>query len=126
MKQLSLFSILCFFLIGFAAASFFRRNMSQQWDGFHAQRHLRGYDANRRLILSYLPSNVTAQKGLFYNVSVSTQQKCDCKDQFQLNDLTVSEPPLMLCYKNVQTKQKRIHGQVIPRFAMFPTQTLLS
>ncbi|CAN8325666.1 unnamed protein product [Cochlearia groenlandica] len=31
------------------------------------------YDANRRLLLSYLPSNVTSQEGLFYNGSIGQE-----------------------------------------------------
>ncbi|KAG2310592.1 hypothetical protein Bca52824_022149 [Brassica carinata] len=48
---------------------FSRNNMSEQWR-FHAQLT---YDANLRFILSYLPSNVTAQKGLFYNGSIGQE-----------------------------------------------------
>ncbi|KAG2318535.1 hypothetical protein Bca52824_011748 [Brassica carinata] len=71
MKQLSLFSILCFVLISFdgATATFSEETCSN--NGVFMPNGT--YDTNRRLILSYLPSNVTAQKGLFYNASIGQE-----------------------------------------------------
>ncbi|CAH8304493.1 unnamed protein product [Eruca vesicaria subsp. sativa] len=70
MKLMSLCSILCFVLISFGAnASFSEETCSN--NGFFTPNGT--YDANRHLILSYLPSNVTAQKGLFYNVSIGQE-----------------------------------------------------
>ncbi|XP_019087878.1 PREDICTED: cysteine-rich receptor-like protein kinase 11 [Camelina sativa] len=66
MKQMIFFSILCFVLISFGVAS-----VSAQ---LHCMNIGYGsnstFDANLRLILSSLPSNVTAQDGFFYNGSV--------------------------------------------------------
>ncbi|CAF2238483.1 cysteine-rich receptor-like protein kinase 11 [Brassica napus] len=70
MKKLSFFLILCFVLISFVAASFSEETCSSNGMVFTPNGT---YDANRRLILSYLPSNVTAQKGLFYNVSIGQE-----------------------------------------------------
>ncbi|KAJ0247204.1 Protein kinase domain-containing protein [Hirschfeldia incana] len=71
MKQLSFFSILYFVLISFAAASLTEEICPTSYGMVFTRNGT--YDANRRLILSYLPSNVTAQKGLFYNVSVGQE-----------------------------------------------------
>ncbi|KAL0799238.1 hypothetical protein Bca101_054413 [Brassica carinata] len=70
MKQLSLISILCFVLISFDGAASFSEETCCNKGVFMPNGT---YDANRRLILSYLPSNVTAQKGLFYNVSIGQE-----------------------------------------------------
>ncbi|KAF8095948.1 hypothetical protein N665_0320s0075 [Sinapis alba] len=70
MKQMSFFSVLCFVLISFGAASFSEETCPTSGGVFTPNGT---YDANRRLILSYLPSNVTAQKGLFYNVSIGQE-----------------------------------------------------
>ncbi|KAJ0247205.1 Cysteine-rich receptor-like protein kinase 22 [Hirschfeldia incana] len=71
MKHLSLFSILCFVLISLGAAAFSEETCPTSNGMVFTPNGT--YDANRRLILSYLPSNVTAQKGLFYNVSVGQE-----------------------------------------------------
>ena len=66
---MSLCPILCFVLICFGAASVSAQTC-QNNGGFTPNGT---YDANRRLILSSLPSNVTAQKGLFYNGSIGQE-----------------------------------------------------
>ncbi|KAL1190770.1 Cysteine-rich receptor-like protein kinase 11 [Cardamine amara subsp. amara] len=69
MKQRSLFSILCFVLISFGVASVSAQTC-------YNDRNFRpnsNYDSNRRLILSSLPSNVSAQEGLFYNGSIGQE-----------------------------------------------------
>ncbi|KAL1201617.1 Cysteine-rich receptor-like protein kinase 11 [Cardamine amara subsp. amara] len=69
MKQRSLFSILCFVFISFGVASVSAQTCSN--DRFFRPNST--YDANRRLILSSLPSNVSAQEGLFYNGSIGQE-----------------------------------------------------
>ncbi|KAG2291602.1 hypothetical protein Bca52824_038271 [Brassica carinata] len=66
---MSLCPILCFVLICFGAASVSAQTCPNN-GGFTPNGT---YDANRRLILSSLPSNVTAQKGLFYNGSIGQE-----------------------------------------------------
>ncbi|KAF2611500.1 hypothetical protein F2Q70_00013318 [Brassica cretica] len=66
---MSLCPILCFVLICFGAASVTAQTCPNN-GGFTPNGT---YDANRRLILSSLPSNVTAQKGLFYNGSIGQE-----------------------------------------------------
>ncbi|XP_024004624.1 cysteine-rich receptor-like protein kinase 11 isoform X2 [Eutrema salsugineum] len=69
MKQRRLFSILCFVLISFGVSS-----VSAQTCMDNGNFRPNGpYDTNRRLILSSLPSNVTAQDGLFYNGSIGQE-----------------------------------------------------
>ncbi|KAL0738792.1 hypothetical protein Bca4012_015002 [Brassica carinata] len=69
MKQRSLFSILCFVLISFGVDS-----VSAQTCNDNGHFRPNGtYDANRRLILSSLPSNVTAQEGFFFNGSIGQE-----------------------------------------------------
>ncbi|KAJ4880830.1 Cysteine-rich receptor-like protein kinase 11 [Raphanus sativus] len=72
MKELSFFSILCFVLISFDGVASFTEETCPTSNGM-VFTPSGTYDANRRLILSYLPSNVTAQKGLFYNVSIGQE-----------------------------------------------------
>ncbi|KAF3595653.1 hypothetical protein DY000_02027082 [Brassica cretica] len=66
------------------------------------------YDVNRRLILSSLPSNVTAQEGFFFNGSIGQEPN-------RVYGIGIV----------VLTRQKRIHGQVIPYSALCATPTLL-
>ncbi|KAF8095950.1 hypothetical protein N665_0320s0076 [Sinapis alba] len=67
---MSLFSILCFVYISFGVASVSAETTCTNNGGFTPNGT---YDANRHLILSYLPSNVTDQKGLFYNGSIGQE-----------------------------------------------------
>lgn len=53
------YSILCLFLISFSVHCTFKHNNI--------------YYANHHLILSFLPSNVTAQDGFFYNGSIGQE-----------------------------------------------------
>ncbi|CAH8304481.1 unnamed protein product [Eruca vesicaria subsp. sativa] len=69
MKLMSLCSILCFVLVSFVAASVSAQTCTN--DRVFTPNGT--YDANRRLILSTLHSNVTAQKSLFYNVSIGQE-----------------------------------------------------
>uniref|UniRef100_A0A0D3BL23 Gnk2-homologous domain-containing protein n=1 Tax=Brassica oleracea var. oleracea TaxID=109376 RepID=A0A0D3BL23_BRAOL len=66
---MSLCSILCFVLISFHVASV---SALVCWNN-RVFTPNDTYDANRRLILSYLPSNVTAQNGLNYNSSIGQE-----------------------------------------------------
>ncbi|CAF2238466.1 unnamed protein product [Brassica napus] len=68
---MNLISILCFVLISFGVASVSAETTCPNNGGGFTPNGT--YDANRRLILSYLPSNVTAQKGLFYNGSIGQE-----------------------------------------------------
>ncbi|CAA7049640.1 unnamed protein product [Microthlaspi erraticum] len=71
MKHMSLFSILCFLLIiSFRVAQVLAQTCTDDNGNFRPNGT---YDANRRLILSSLPSNVTAQDGFFYNGSLGQE-----------------------------------------------------
>ncbi|KAG2240445.1 hypothetical protein Bca52824_090763 [Brassica carinata] len=70
MKQSSSFSILCFVFITFVVTLVSAQNICIDDSNF---RPSDTYDANRRLILSSLPSNVTSQEGLFFNGSIGQE-----------------------------------------------------
>ncbi|KAL1201618.1 Cysteine-rich receptor-like protein kinase 11 [Cardamine amara subsp. amara] len=70
MKQMSLFSILCFAFISFGASVLAQPQTCSNDRYFRPNST---YDSNRRLILSSLPSNVSAQEGLFYNGSIGQE-----------------------------------------------------
>ncbi|EOA19065.1 hypothetical protein CARUB_v10007730mg, partial [Capsella rubella] len=70
MKQRLIFSILCFGLISFRAASEIAQTCTSDQGTFRPNGT---YDANRRLILASLPSNVTAQNGFLYNTSIGQE-----------------------------------------------------
>ncbi|XP_010448752.1 PREDICTED: cysteine-rich receptor-like protein kinase 11 [Camelina sativa] len=71
MKQRrTLFSILCFVLVSFGVASVSAQTCTENKGTFRPNST---YDVNRRLILSSLPSNVTAQDGLYYNGSIGQE-----------------------------------------------------
>ncbi|KAL0873531.1 hypothetical protein Bca101_023236 [Brassica carinata] len=67
---MSLFSILCFVLISFDVASVSAQRCMNKKGYFRPNGT---YDANRRLILSSLPSNVTSKEGLFFNGSIGQE-----------------------------------------------------
>ncbi|EOA16194.1 hypothetical protein CARUB_v10004334mg [Capsella rubella] len=68
MKQRSLFTILCFVLCVVSVSA------QQQCINNGNFTPNSTYDVNLRLILSYLPSNVTAGEGFFYSGSIGTEQ----------------------------------------------------
>ena len=68
MKQRSLLSTLCFVLITFGVDSVSAQCVNR---GYFTPNST--YDVNRRLILSSLPSNVTAQEGFFFNGSIGQE-----------------------------------------------------
>ncbi|CAA7037129.1 unnamed protein product [Microthlaspi erraticum] len=70
MKQMILLSILCFLFISFGVASVSAQTCMNDYQKFKPNGT---YDANRRLILSSLPSNVTAQDGFFYSASIGQE-----------------------------------------------------
>uniref|UniRef100_A0A1J3JZH3 Cysteine-rich receptor-like protein kinase 11 n=2 Tax=Noccaea caerulescens TaxID=107243 RepID=A0A1J3JZH3_NOCCA len=70
MKHMSLFSVLCFLLIIFGVASVSAQTCMDD-NGYFRPNGT--YDANLRLILSSLPSNVTAQDGFFYDGSIGQE-----------------------------------------------------
>ncbi|CAA7058747.1 unnamed protein product, partial [Microthlaspi erraticum] len=71
MKHRSLLSILCFLLIiRFRVAQVSAQTCTDDNGNFRPNGT---YDANRRLILSYLPSNVTTHDGFFYNGSIGQE-----------------------------------------------------
>ncbi|CAF2070820.1 unnamed protein product [Brassica napus] len=70
MKHMVLFSILCFVFITIGVTSISAQNVCMDKGHFRPNDT---YDANRRLILSSLPSNVTSQEGLFFNGSIGQE-----------------------------------------------------
>ncbi|KFK30808.1 hypothetical protein AALP_AA6G028500 [Arabis alpina] len=69
MKQMSFLSILCFSLISFSVASVSAQTCMNRGNyGTNST-----YESNLRLILSSLPSNVTAQDGFYYNGSIGQE-----------------------------------------------------
>ncbi|RID78494.1 hypothetical protein BRARA_A01318 [Brassica rapa] len=70
MKQMVLFSILCFVFITIGVTSVSAQNVCMDNGHFRPNDT---YNSNRRLILSSLPSNVTSQEGLFFNGSIGQE-----------------------------------------------------
>ena len=67
--MMSLFPRLCFVLISFSVALVSAQTCMNK--GYFSSNGT--YNANRRLILSFLPSNVTAQDAFFYNGSIGQE-----------------------------------------------------
>nr|VDD49289.1 unnamed protein product [Brassica oleracea] len=70
MKHMVLFSTLCLVFITIGVTSISAQNVCMDNGHFRPNDT---YDANRRLILSSLPSNVTSQEGLFFNGSIGQE-----------------------------------------------------
>ncbi|EOA16172.1 hypothetical protein CARUB_v10004309mg [Capsella rubella] len=116
MKQSNTLSTLCFLVIVSFSVSSVPAQTCMKSGRFRPNST---YDANRRLILSFLPSNVTAQVGFFYNGSVGQEQNrvyaigmCipgaapdDCSDCIK----TVSDRLIQSC--PYQTEAYSWHGE---------------
>ncbi|ESQ55025.1 hypothetical protein EUTSA_v100246151mg [Eutrema salsugineum] len=70
MKQRSFFLILCFGLVSFGVASVSAQQQCMNRGGYNPGS---AYDENLQLILSFLPFNVTAEDGFFYNGSIGQE-----------------------------------------------------
>ncbi|CAH8360103.1 unnamed protein product [Eruca vesicaria subsp. sativa] len=68
---MSLFSILCFVLLSSFGVASVSAQRCMNKNGYFKPNGT--YDANRRLILSSLPSNVTSKEGLYFNGSVGQE-----------------------------------------------------
>ncbi|XP_010433929.1 PREDICTED: cysteine-rich receptor-like protein kinase 11 [Camelina sativa] len=149
MKQRTLFSVLCFVLISFGGSSVSAQTCKENRGTFIPNS---SYDVNRRLILSSLPSNVTAQEGLYYNGSIgqepnrvyavgmcipgSTSEDCsDCikkaSDEFLKNCPNQTEAyswpgDPTLCYVRCSNTSFPGSAELDPQFLLFNTGNINS